>query len=262
MARQANQTIADTQEDVFADDPTTEAALPARIETNLQIARFDAGELADVLTTNMGPTGLSAQDLDRVIVPPGGGLAFAVPTLEGEESIQELEGVIVAFRNANAYWSVSLDESGGGSPPDCASADGIYGNGDPGGSCELCPMNQFGSSPKGEGKACKNTIQLFLCRPDDLLPLVISCPPTSIKAVRQYMRRLSSKALPYFAVITRLKLQREKSGAGITYSEIVPSFVRTLDGAERERVRSYANAVNKQLTNVAVQRQDVEAVAA
>ena len=89
---------------------------------------------------------------DRVKIPSGGGLAFEIPgdDPENPDVAKELIGVIVDHHLINAFWQDKY--SGGNTPPECSSMEGKVGTGNPGGSCKLCPLNQFGSGEGGHGK--------------------------------------------------------------------------------------------------------------
>ena len=92
--------------------------------------------------------------------------------------------------------------------------------------CATCPFNQFGS--KGQGKACRNGIRLYLLRSGEILPLVLSVPPTSIRNLSNYVaKRLVAKGKRLDAVITKVALKKDKSAGGITYSKM--TFVRMGD---------------------------------
>lgn len=81
--------------------------------------------------------------------------------------------------------------------------------------CEGCPMNEFGSSDRGKGKACKDQVRLALLHSDylkaDLIadaPVVfLRVPPTSIAAWGTHVKKITSVLeKPKYAVITRLSV--------------------------------------------------------
>ena len=219
------------------------------------IMQADQTDLMEILSMNVGTQGLSRFDLDRIKVPAGGGLQFDIPTLEGEEQSATYEGIIVHWQEPRAYWDISFDESGGGTPPDCSSHDGYRGEGkfgpdseaNPTGHCDTCPMSQWGSARGGErrGQACKQMRVLFTVRPDSMLPDAVICPPTSIKQIRQYFLRLAGRSIPYNSVVTRFKLERAQSGEGITYSRIVPSLATRLDAEQAAQAKEYGEAIKQ-----------------
>lgn len=211
-------------------------------------------ELKEIVEANVGPAGFSVSDLDRIVMPSGGQPFWSVPDLSGEPSAEKaIEGVIIEWQDRRAYWARSLDESGGGSPPDCSSDDGITGVGDPGGACEACPLSKFGSGPDGVGQACKQMRMLYMLREDQILPVVITAPPTSLAPVRQYMLRLTSRRVPYYGVLTSLELEQTTNQGGIKYSKIKPVLVDRLDASVAEKVKSMRDSLRPYLTAIRTQ---------
>lgn len=193
--------------------------------------------MAGVLAENLGDGGLAPQDLTRIRVPSGGGLAWEYPTSSGPEPRPSFEGVILHRQNTRAYWAKPLDEGDGNTPPDCRSDDSIVGVGIPGGRCDTCPLSQFGSklnrdgSP-GSGQACKALTLLYVMVPGELLPVVVVAPPTSLKPLKTYMLQLTSAGVRYWTAITRFALEQTKNAGGIKYSRLALQRVETLGEAE------------------------------
>lgn len=193
------------------------------------------------LQTMLDNTGgnIAIGDLDRIKFPAGESIAFAVPTLDGETYLKEIRGVIVFRSNQNAFWKVSKDEATeSNSPPDCVARDGANGVGDPGGVCAKCPYNAFESAKKGKGKACKNTVLLFLLPKGSILPYMVSIPPTSLATLRKYFVRLGNAGISYYEVETRISLERKKSALGQDYAHLVISSVQNSPNAESEAAKS------------------------
>lgn len=224
---------------------------------DLGLTQFDPAELRTIVQDNVGAGGITEFDLDRVRVPAGGVTTWTIPTLEGEQETKELTGVIVYWREPRAYWAASFDETGGGTPPDCYSPDGVHGYGNPGGLCARCPFAQFGSAERGRGQACKQMRLLFMLRPGAMLPLVVVAPPTSIKPLKQYFLRLAANGKPYWSVVTKLLLEKTKNQDGIAYSRIVPQLAAVLDAEAAEKMRQYAEAIRPALEAVQITQEDV-----
>ena len=210
-------------------------------ETAQFMVLANAQNAIEALKSNMEGENLSPMDLDRVSVPAGGGIAWTVPTLDGEESVQEIVGVCVGIQNCRAYWAG--DFAGGGDPPDCVSEDNVTGVGDPGGNCKLCPMSQFGSDSRGKGQACKQIKRLFVMRPNSMLPLVVNLPPTSIKTATRYQLRLANTGLKYQHAVTRITLAKTKNSEGIAYSTAVFALAGRLDPDQAKAMEDYAAAM-------------------
>jgi hypothetical protein len=223
------------------------------------VMTMDAGEVQEVIRDNLGGGNLSAWDLDRIKVPAGGVTIWTIPGIQGETNERAIDGVIVDSRTIRSYWKEAF--SGAGTPPDCASKDGIIGigmygrgseaNGD--GYCEICPMAQFGTDPKGNGgQACKQARLLFLVRPTGILPVVISVPPSSLKNLKRYMIGLASAGHHYTSVVTRFELAKTRNSGGIEYGEIKPSMVGELNETERAQFRTYGESLKSVLAGVSL----------
>ena len=212
-----------------------------KMETFLAL-QSNATDYLQTIKENMGNDKITERDLDRITVPLGGVLNWTVPTLEGEDSTKEIEGIIVYQTPPRAYWKTGM-EVGGNTPPDCSSRDGDIGYGDPGGVCDICPLNQWGSADGGTGKACKEKRMLFMLRANSLLPVVIQAPSTSLQAVRKYLWRLTSESLPYWSVITKLSLEKAQSSTGITFSRIVPKSAGPVPADQMEKLAEYRDAI-------------------
>ena len=226
-------------------------------ETAIEVAESpylvlkNGSNIVEVVEENLGSEGVSSYDLDRVKIPAGGATAFEVPTLEGEESVKEIEGIIIFWKTARAYWPEKFN--GENNPPQCSSVDGEVGQGTPGGYCSKCPLAQFGSAENGKGQACKQMRQLFIVRENDILPLVLTLPPTSIKPAKQYFMRLASKGIKYTHAVTKITLEKAKSGEGITYSKAAFALVKQLEPAVCTKIDAFTESIRPMLETVAVE---------
>ena len=232
-------------------------------------------DLMETIKANIGGQKLSEFDLDRVTIPSGGGIAWTVPTLEGEKALQEIEGVIVYWKDTRAFWKESFESQGGGSPPDCSSPDAERAQGDPGVPtpkdnaglyvCDACPNAQFGSDPRegSNAQACKLVRQLFVLTPTDLIPIVVSLPPTSVGMAQKYFLRLSRAGVPYYSVITKIGLERAQSSGNIKYSKAVFSLSARLEGEAAGKIAAYAEAMRPAFERTVVQSAaDIDGTAA
>jgi len=206
----------------------------------------------EVIAKNIGSAGISVFDLDTAKVPAGGMTVWALQTLEGSQTAQSLEGVIVYKRPDFTYYSAPFGKAEAGAPPDCISRDGIYGVGNPGGVCRNCPMYQFGSGQNGKGKACRERMLIFLLRKEELLPMLVVAPTMSVKPVRQYFMRLASRNAIYHSVITRLALEKARSSDGIDYAKINPMMVAKLEPEQAAVMAEYAAMIAPLLESVQV----------
>ena len=189
-------------------------------------------------------TGADQWKFTRLKIPAGGGTTWEFATVLGETKADALRGVIAYHRGKQlAWWRESFDDSGGGTPPDCASCDGITGNGDNGTGvgahkCKDCPHFAWGSDRRGgRGKDCRETIQLFVFREGAHLPNMLVIPPTSINAVVSYITMLGEAGMSPGQVVTELTLERDKNPSGISYSKLKLRPVAQLPPDEVNRMR-------------------------
>ncbi len=187
------------------------------------------------------------------------------PGSDDEEPVKEFQGVILMSHKCNAYWPDAFGTSEDKNPA-CASMDGDEGMTQDGEviKCATCPYNQFGSSKAGDGKgkACKNMRRLYILREGDVLPLVMSLPPTALKAYDNYRTRLATAGKKSLAVMTKFTLAKAKSSTGTAYS--IPQFeaVSLLPLADVERVREYAEGMLKSAQKAGITADDYAAAAA
>lgn len=219
-------------------------------------------EVEALINENLGGEGLDVFDIDRIKIPSGGILQWAVPTIEGTtEMVKELEGVIVFQKQVRAYWSKSLDD-GGATAPDCKSDDNHVGAGNPGGYCRECPLAKFGSATdkKGEpakGQACKLMMLVFILGDEGFLPRIVVLPPTSVGPMRKYLVRLTERAILASTVVTKLELEEDKNDAGIKYSKAKPSIVGKLNDEKAAQLKSYIANLSKMFASEGVQDDDI-----
>jgi hypothetical protein len=229
---------------------TTDIAVQAPT-TQWAVMNFTPEEIMGVIQENLGNDRLKASDLDRVTVPTGGGKQWAIPSLEGEEAANTISGVIVLWKQTRAYWKNAF--TGENNPPDCFSEDGLTGvcgeesGVNLGGACESCPMAQFGSKAGRRGQACKQVRLLYLIRPDSMLPIVVSVPPTSLKPLQKYFLRLASRGIRPSAVVTALNLEKVKGNGVPDYSVIEPTMAEVLGEREKSVFRTLGDALRPML---------------
>ena len=206
-------------------------------------------------------------NLDRVKMPAGGGTRWEVPTLEGSEMADSVDGVIIHTRLARAYWE--QDYQGGSEPPECSSQDGRHGQptdaeawlppaealDDRRFNCVTCANSQWGSAKTGRGQACKLTRLLFVLTSESTLPVVISLPPSSTAVARQYLLRLAARSTRITDVITSVGLERVKGDGVPDYSRAVlrASTAKALSEGDRANLAAYAEQLRPLLDRVHVE---------
>jgi hypothetical protein len=108
--------------------------------------------------------------------------------------VNAVQGHVVFVHKANQYYSKKYD--GSKVPPDCYSIDGDTpsgGNAMMDCPCKPCPHNQWGSAAEGQGKACRNTMRVFLVLDHDPMPYVLKVPPTSLTGSGAFLQGLYQK---------------------------------------------------------------------
>ena len=211
-------------------------------------SKFSSAELAD----DMDGLQLSFQ---RAKIPGGGVLQFELPGEDPEnpDYVQTLEGVILFNHSTNSYWPAG-SEYDDNTPPQCQSVDGKVGYGDPGGICEACDYNKFGSDPNGGGKACKNMRVLYLLRSGEMMPIQLSLPPTSIRPYTTFVN--SAFLLRGRRVCSGLVQIGLRKGAsnGFTYSVATFKKLRDFEGEELAQVCAYADSFRDQIKQTLSER--------
>ena len=205
-------------------------------------------EVMAAFAVNCASGSITEFDLPRIKVASGTAL-WLIPDLEGDTTAPVIEGVIVHVRDNRTYYQ---SKDAGNVPPDCSSRDGLIGIGKPGGDCTKCPLAMFDSDPDGgSGQACKQSKQLFMLRGTSMLPEVVSIPPTSLKAVRQFFLKLVTQRVPYHHSILRIELEKAQSQQGKVYGKAALKFVRKLSPQEianAEHMRQFAQTFAERVT--------------
>jgi hypothetical protein len=217
----------------------------------LAIATISIAELRESIEANLGPKGkVPISSLNRIKLPTGGGQSWEVPDVDaegGEYTTKELLCVIVHHGTQRAYWARGIEEGGGGATPDCSSRDGDVGVGNPGGACDSCRFNEFGSA-KGRGKACKEMRVLWILLPQELMPMVLTLPATSIQPFQKFMLELVSKGAPFWSRVTRIMIKEKSNKDGIRFGAANFSTARGLTEVETAAVKAYAEMMRPRFT--------------
>jgi len=208
--------------------------------------------LADAAFSESLSQELEGLDLsfEKIKIPSAGSTVFEVPGEEDDtDTVKEFSAVILHHHTLNAYYKTKY--TGGNNPPDCGSFDGITGEGNPGGSCKSCPLNQFGTADEGAGKACKNRRRIYVLREGEVFPLLLSLPTGSLKEFTKYIKKLLGKGKKSNMVVTRFSLKKATSSGGVVYSQAQFAIDRALTPQEQalidtltEQVKAYSRQVS------------------
>ncbi len=103
----------------------------------------------EMIKENLGDSSITLSDLTRISFPSGKSTTWVIPDIEAEGGTIEskaINGIILMTQRTRQYWVTSYDDTGGGTPPDCSSEDGVTGRGNPSGDCNDCNFSQFDST--------------------------------------------------------------------------------------------------------------------
>ena len=169
----------------------------------------------DIIRANLKSQPLTLDLFDIVKSPSGGATVFEVPGLSGNEAEKELTGIVLDYTTPRAYWNTPDPVEG--TPPVCMSQNSIISH--DGKSCAMCPYNDFGSKDgESSAKACKESVLLFLLRPNSIIPLLVRVPVTSKPRFLKYSTRLLSTLTPISSVVTKITLEKATSKQGKPYA--------------------------------------------
>lgn len=161
----------------------------------------------------------------RTVVPPGGhkirvsrNKMFELP--DGTKSAGPITAVILDHRAMNLYYAKGYNPNDT-APPTCAAINAFVDDMAPpenlktkkADACDGCPFNEWGSSPVGKGKACKNKRRIALIAPDadeHDKPMTIEVSPTGIKFYDALISRLTSEGKVPFEVITEISIDPDE----------------------------------------------------
>ena len=191
----------------------------------------------DIIRANLKSQPLTLDLFDLVKSPSGGSTVFEVPGLAGNEAEKELVGIVLDYTTPRAYWDTPDPVEG--TPPICMSQNSIISF--DGKACAHCPYNDFGSKDgESNAKACKESVLLFLLRPDNIIPLLVRVPVTSKPRFLKYSTRLLSTLRPINSIVTRITLEKATSKQGKPYALFNFEAVSVLTPEEAANAKAYA----------------------
>lgn len=190
----------------------------------------------DIIKDNLKNQPLSFQLFDIIKSPSGGSTSFTIPTLSGEKIEKSITGIILDYTTPRAYWETPNPVEG--TPPACFSSDSLVSH--DGKTCANCPFNDFGSKDgETNAKACKESVVLFLLRPDNIMPILVRVPVSSKMIFQRYMTRLIGKMIPVSGVVTKITLEKTTNKSGQPYALYNFEAVETLSDEEAENARNF-----------------------
>ncbi len=160
-------------------------------------------------------------------------------TPEGQ-TIKSFIAHIIYYHHANQYYDLPFGEESGGSPPKCTSADGVVPTSEDTMSdiCKTCEMNQYESAPDGKGgKACQNTIRLYVLLAGEVIPCLVIAPPSSLSKKESLLKWLTNApnvaakagvGTKYQPIQVEFSLNKKDFDSGFTASVLVLKTVKVL----------------------------------
>ena len=185
---------------------------------------------------------------ERIKIPAGGGTMFEVPgnNPNEPETVKEFSAVILHHHPMYTFYRDQY--TGNSNPPNCLSFDGVNGHGEPGGFCQSCPNNRFGSGGNGS-KACKNKHQMYLLRENEVFPFTLFLPTSSNKEFSRYIRILLCSGKKSDSVVTKFSLKKAVNKGGIAYSQVQFEIDRTLSKEELLVIKKFSEQIKAYFQN-------------
>lgn len=199
-----------------------------------------------IINENLKNKPLSRQSIDIVKAPAGGTIAFTVPGLTGDEVHKDLTGVILDYATPRAYWETSDPTEG--TPPSCYSPDSVTSyDGKP---CSQCMYNAFGSKDgDSNAKACKESVELYLLRPGNIMPIIVRIPVSSKCIFQKYLTRLVSNMIPLSGVVTKITLEKATSRQGQAYAQYCFEATNVLSVEESGTLMDFSQKIMEVVTS-------------
>lgn len=214
------------------------ALVPAEREAMIALYRAEMEEARNI-------------DIDRKVFqvkfPPTGGREFEIPDPTGatEPSFAvSIEAAVIWSQKIRDYYPEGQKL---GLPPLCASPDRLRPYPSPTAqakSCGTCRWAQWGSGRNGEGQGCKVKYRLFVLRPGETMPRIITLPTMSAKQYETYTTLLKVKGLLPSVVQTTFTITRVESGEN-KYPLAVMKDGAALSIPDFQRVTSMRDACKK-----------------
>ncbi len=147
-----------------------------------------------------------------------------------DEVAQNLQVVFVrANLHAKTFYMKRYSEGeSDNTRPDCYSFDGVAPSPNAvnpqAKKCALCPNNQWGSRSgddgESKGKACQDNARIAVSAPDKVDPILLRVPPKSLKPLRETLKLIAARKLPYNSAVIRIGFDREAPSPVLTFKPV------------------------------------------
>jgi hypothetical protein len=94
-------------------------------------------------------------------------------------------------------------------------------------------------------------IELYLLRPDNIMPLIVRVPVSSKRIFQKYMARLVSNLIPVCGVVTKITLEKATSRAGQPYAKYIFEAVKEISQEETALAKAFGQKFAEILSEAA-----------
>lgn len=198
-----------------------------------------------------------AKNLRNQVQAPGArsisvkGKVFTFPN--GQSTQDPIEVVILDFRNYNRYYTAAYNEQKP-EPPACFAINSMIDQMAPHedvakpvhDTCVGCPMNQWGSAPRGgKGKACRNTVRLAVIPPDakaDDEALILNVSPTGLRSWSTLVATYEAIQQHPMEYVTKVSFDPNAAYPSLVFASLRPFENLEIAWAIRERSQQALDA--------------------
>lgn len=205
--------------------------VPFESQTNLPayLTQADAASInKEVVTASAFPV-MSIKGMKFTVVDNGVRTVLTKP--EDPDEVAQSLGVVVLRANMHAktfYAKKYAEGDSDGARPDCYSYDGVAPSANAqhpqSKKCAVCPHNQWGArvseSGEAKGKACQDNARLAITAPDTMQPMLLRVPPASLKGLKEALKVVASRKIPYNAVVMKVGFDREAPSPKLTFKPV------------------------------------------
>ncbi len=148
---------------------------------------------------------------------------------DADEVAQSLGVVLLrANMHAQTYYAKKYSEGESDNQrPDCYTYDGQAPSPNAqtpqAAKCALCKHNQWGSRiTEGgkEAKNCQDNVRVAISTPDNVDPMLLRVPPKSIKPLKEMLKVIAARKVPYNAVVVKIGFDRNEPSPVLTFKPI------------------------------------------
>jgi hypothetical protein len=202
-----------------------------------------------------------AEDTDAYNYRPAKlGFRAGMFAIEGSDyAKRSMNAIVVVSQTTKGFWADPNNNI-----PTCSSPDGRSGYAGENPTpirCASCPRNAWGSDPKGgRGKACVERRVLLIIPEGFKKPVIMTLPPTSLRAWDDYCSRVSSYKVPsaYWTFWTKFDLQLVEDGS-VKYYKVLVAEGDRLPNAEilsiRDARRQFQSVVKQAAVDFAMEEE-------